>query len=244
MKKILKLSTVLLLLCFQKSIAQGFITSTDNSVNAINASSGVIPKTESSTAMWTATNAYWASPLIYRARRFPDDGTGSFPFNNYGELMIQGTSHGNLYNKGISFLTWDGSSPSAEIRMRILPTGNIGIGTISPDAKLTVNGTIHSKEVKVDLAVPAPDYVFANDYKLRTLLEVENFVKENSHLPEIPSAAEFEKDGIKVSEMNMSLLKKVEELTLYAIQQQKNTEKLMKIIEEQSRRLEVLESVK
>ncbi len=105
--------------------------------------------------------------------------------------------------------------------MRIQAGGNIGIGTTNPDAKLAVNGTIHSKEVKVDLSVPAPDYVFAYDYKLRTIKEVENYIKENSHLPEIPSAKEFEKNGINVSEMNMTLLKKIEELTLYTIEQQK-----------------------
>ncbi|MNT89194.1 hypothetical protein D3C72_2298790 [compost metagenome] len=67
-------------------------------------------------------------------------------------------------------------------------------------------------------------------------------MKENSHLPEIPSAKEFGKNGINVSEMNMALLKKVEELTLYSIEQQKNTEKLRKIIEVQNRRLEMLEN--
>jgi hypothetical protein len=128
--------------------------------------------------------------------------------------------------------------------MRIQAGGNIGIGTTNPDAKLTVNGTIHSKEVKVDLNVPIPDYVFANDYKLRSLQEVENYVNQNSHLPEIPSAKEFEKNGMQLGEMNMALLKKVEELTLYAIEQQKNTEKLTKIIEEQNKRLEVLEKEK
>lgn len=122
--------------------------------------------------------------------------------------------------------------------------GNVGIGTEKPDAKLAVNGTIHSKEVKVDLTVPAPDYVFANDYKLRTLKEVETYVNQNSHLPEIPSAKEFEKNGIQLAEMNMALLKKVEELTLYAIEQEKKTEKLVKIIEEQNQRLEILESTK
>ncbi|MNQ47940.1 hypothetical protein D3C85_617990 [compost metagenome] len=126
--------------------------------------------------------------------------------------------------------------------MRVSYNGNVGIGTTIPDAKLAVNGTIHSKEVKVDLNVPAPDYVFGNDYKLRSLQEVETYVKENSHLPEIPSAKEFEKNGINVSEMNMALLKKVEELTLYSIEQQKNTEKLRKIIEVQNRRLEMLEN--
>lgn len=106
--------------------------------------------------------------------------------------------------------------------------GNVGIGTENPDAKLAVNGTIHSKEVKVDLNVPAPDYVFANNYKLRSLQEVENYVNKNSHLPEIPSAQEFEKNGIHIAEMNMALLKKVEELTLYVIEQNKRLDTIEK----------------
>ncbi|WDF60823.1 tail fiber protein [Flavobacterium sp. KACC 22758] len=125
-------------------------------------------------------------------------------------------------------------------RMRIDVNGNIAIGSKSPDAKLTVNGTIHSSEVKVDLNFSAPDYVFTNDYKLRSLKEVEKYIKENSHLPEIPSAKEFEKNGINVSEMNMALLKKVEELTLYSIEQQKNTEKLNLYIDKQQKKYDEL----
>lgn len=128
--------------------------------------------------------------------------------------------------------------------MRVCYNGNVGIGTVVPDAKLAVNGNIHSREVKVDLSFPAPDYVFANDYNLRSLKEVETFVNKNSHLPEIPSAKEFEKNGIQLAEMNMALLKKVEELTLYAIQQEKKTEKMLKIIEELNKRLDHLENVK
>jgi hypothetical protein len=103
---------------------------------------------------------------------------------------------------------------------------NVGIGTTAPDAKLTVNGQIHTKEVKIDLsgAFAVPDYVFANDYKLKTLSEVDQYVKANSHLPEIPSAKEMAQNGMLVSEMNLSLLKKIEELTLYAIEQQKKLE--------------------
>lgn len=106
--------------------------------------------------------------------------------------------------------------------------GNIGIGTQNPDTKLAVKGTIHSNEIKVDLNVPAPDYVFENDYQLKSLEEVENYITKNKHLPEIPSAKEFEKNGINVSEMNMALLKKIEELTLYVIEQNKRLDKVEK----------------
>ncbi len=102
-------------------------------------------------------------------------------------------------------------------------TQNVGIGTIVPDEKLTVKGKIHAQEIRIDLQGSlVPDYVFAKEYSLKTLQEVENFININNHLPEIPSAQEIEKNGLMLAEMNMSLLKKIEELTLYTIQQNKN----------------------
>ncbi|MNQ47939.1 hypothetical protein D3C85_617980 [compost metagenome] len=157
---------------------------------------------------------------------------------------------GNAEDNKLKFRLYGGGIGNLEPVdvMTLLGNGFVGIGTTRPDAKLAVSGTIHSKEVKVDLNVPAPDYVFASDYKLRTLKEVETYVNQNSHLPEIPSAKEFEKNGMQLAEMNMALLKKVEELTLYAIEQEKKTEKLNqyiieqnKIILEQNKRLDKLE---
>jgi len=104
--------------------------------------------------------------------------------------------------------------------------GNVGIGTLNPDEKLTVKGKIHTQEVRVDMSVPlaVPDYVFAKDYNLKTLNEVEQYIKQNNHLPEIPSAKEIEKNGLMLAEMNMSLLKKIEELTLYMIELKKEND--------------------
>ncbi|QKJ31791.1 hypothetical protein HQ865_19140 [Mucilaginibacter mali] len=118
--------------------------------------------------------------------------------------------------------------------------GKVGIGTTAPDEKLTVYGKIHSQEVKVDLGVPGPDYVFEPSYKLPTLSDIKTFVDKNHHLPEIPTAADMAKNGIDLGEMNTKLLKKVEELTLYLIEKDKKEqqhEKRIKILEKQIKAL-------
>ncbi|WP_374174324.1 hypothetical protein [Flavobacterium tructae] len=123
------------------------------------------------------------------------------------------------------------------VKMSILTNGNVGVGTLAPDSKLTVAGSIHAQEVKVTTrAGEVPDYVFANDYKLKSLEEVEDYIKQNSHLPEIPSAKEIEKNGLMLAEMNLSLLKKMEEMTLYMIEQNKRIKDLEKQIEEIKRK--------
>ena len=83
----------------------------------------------------------------------------------------------------------------------------------------------------VDLSVPGPDYVFADHYRLTTLKEVEDFIQQNKHLPEIPSAKEMEANGVELGTMNMLLLKKIEELTLYLLEQQNMNMKLSDRIE-------------
>ncbi|MFQ6599577.1 hypothetical protein [Flavobacterium sp. C3NV] len=95
--------------------------------------------------------------------------------------------------------------------------GNVGIGTSTPDSKLAVNGTIHSKEVKVDMN-GWPDYVFNKEYNLPTLAEVEKHINEKGHLENIPREEEVLKNGINLGEMNAKLLQKIEEMTLYMIE--------------------------
>ncbi|WP_082811011.1 cell wall anchor protein [Chryseobacterium timonianum] len=95
------------------------------------------------------------------------------------------------------------------------------------------DGKIHAKEVEVKANVWA-DYVFKKDYQLQSLDEVEKHIAQNGHLPNIPSADEVLKNGINVAEMNAKLLEKIEELTLYSIEQNKQ-------LKSQSNKIEKLE---
>ena len=105
-----------------------------------------------------------------------------------------------------------------------------------------MNGTIHSKEVRVDLNVPGPDYVFEEDYDLPTLKSLQSYIQENKHLPEVPSAKEMERDGIDLGVMNMLLLKKVEELTLHLIEQNEEVNRMKELLQSQQNEIEILKS--
>lgn len=95
--------------------------------------------------------------------------------------------------------------------------GNVGIGTMTTSQKLTVKGKVHAEEVIINLSVPGPDYVFEETYDLMSLDQLKKFLEENKHLPEVPSAKKMQDDGVTVGEMEMLLLKKIEELTLHLI---------------------------
>lgn len=86
---------------------------------------------------------------------------------------------------------------------------------------LDVKGLIKAEEIRVEANGNTADFVFNDNYQLRQLTEVEYFIKTNRHLPDIPSAAEMEASGVNLAEMNKLLLQKVEELTLYSIEQEK-----------------------
>ncbi|SMD08285.1 hypothetical protein [Pedobacter africanus] len=118
--------------------------------------------------------------------------------------------------KGFSFFSWGNGN------------SDVGIGTSDTKGyKLAVNGKVRAHEIKVETA-NWPDYVFAKDYKLPTLQETEKHIKDKGHLPGIPSAGEVKANGIDLGEMNAKLLKKIEELTLYLIEKDKQNQMLNK----------------
>lgn len=99
--------------------------------------------------------------------------------------------------------------------------GQVGIKTTNPGSyDLAVKGKIHAQEVMIDVT-NWPDYVFGDDYKLKSLAETEKFIKLNKHLPNIQSAKDAASNGTELGEMNKKLLQKIEELTLHLIEQDK-----------------------
>ena len=148
-----------------------------------------------------------------------------------------GTLHSN-YDDGRR--TFDISSSSATNQLKIDASSNpngritlmpgssvgVGIGTLETGShKLAVEGSIGAREIKVE-ASGWSDFVFHHDYELRTLEEVEHHIAKNGHLPEIPCEAEVAENGINLGEMDAKLLQKIEELTLYLIEQNKRMNKL------------------
>jgi hypothetical protein len=155
--------------------------------------------------------------------------------NALTQVVVRDGTTGQLKSRDASTLSqWVTSSSGINY-----PVGAVGIGTPltnNPNGyTLAVNGKIGAKDVQVETASTTwPDYVFAKDYRLPSLTEVEKYIQENNHLENVPSAKEIEKNGHSLGEMDKILLKKVEELTLYVIQQQKEIEELKKKIEKKN----------
>jgi hypothetical protein len=109
--------------------------------------------------------------------------------------------------------------------------GNVGIGTTTTGScRLAVEGKIGAREVIVTLNA-WPDYIFGDDYKLPSLQEVERYIKANKHLPDVPSADDVKSNGLNLGDMHAILLKKIEELTLHLIEQNKSIQEQQKQIE-------------
>lgn len=136
-----------------------------------------------------------------------DQRMGHF-YLGYGDFIVSNEQAG-------SFRFFAGGAE----RLRIQPDGAVGIGKVASGCKLDVAGTIRANEIIV--STEGADFVFNESYRLRSLREVENHIRERGHLPDVPSASQMRDEGVGVSELQTKLLQKVEELTLYAIEQDK-----------------------
>lgn len=153
--------------------------------------------------------------------QFRRDGTPSSYMKFENDNLSIGTYNGNTFGKLI-FETRESD------RMIIHPNGRISINVDyqHSDYRLAVLGNILCNDISTLPFNQWPDYVFKNGYKLKPLSEVEAFIQKNGHLPGIPAAAEIEKNGIQLGEMQRKTIEKIEELTLYIIELKKEIEAL------------------
>lgn len=145
---------------------------------------------------------------------------------NAGSLLLEGTDHFfiSLYPDGYGagrkgYFGFAAASDNHITLENEISGGDISI--ITDTGSINLLGSVWTREIVVQLTDPWPDYVFEERYQLQSLTQVEKFIKENNHLPEVPSASEISKSGVNLAEMDALLLKKIEELTLYTIGQQK-----------------------
>lgn len=168
----------------------------------------------------------------------PSDNAFHLSFIRSG-MSVAGMGYANNSNVlGI----WHSNSNASTPTISFLPDQTVGIGTSDTKGyRLAVNGNAVFTKIKVREYANWPDYVFEDGYNLPSLSEVEKFIQKNKHLPEVPSAKEVKENGIDVGDNQALLLRKIEELTLYMIEQNKRLEKQDRIIEEQQKRIEALE---
>ncbi len=157
-------------------------------------------------------------------------GSTANPNDHFGNWGIEYLcSDGDGY--GLNFWRpWTPSMVGGNYYLFLSDSGNVGIGTKNPRAKLAVNGDILAKSIRVNTSSTCwPDYVFEKDYNLMSLRDLESYIAKNKHLPGIPSASEIDaKNEVDLGEMNALLLEKVEELTRYIIDLQKQIDELKK----------------
>jgi len=156
---------------------------------------------------------------------------------NFGSMVINSKDNGTVYiNRDVyaeTHIQAAVGTNSYDIAV-FKPNGSVGIGTSNTnDAayKLFVETGIRTRKIKVDQD-GWPDYVFNRNYHLRPLNEIEKFIRQYQHLPDVPSAAEVKNEGIDLGANQAVLLEKIEELTLYLIEQQKQMDELRRQVQD------------
>lgn len=166
-------------------------------------------------------------------------GTASYSYSEAAEFRI-GHGGSNVWGSQLDLYIngWANQTETPDQQVMTWQyNGNVGIGTTTPAERLSVNGNIRSKEVKVE-ASNWPDYVFLPDYQLLTLTQIEEQIKLNGHLPDMPSAKEVAINGIALGEMVKLQQQKIEELTLHLIEKEKQLENQNKRLVEIERKFE------
>lgn len=158
--------------------------------------------------------------------------------NGQGRALVHNGDNSLTINYGGDFA---GGVIVEGSHLSVLERISIGTKTPSSEYRLDVKGAIRAEKIKIEIANGA-DFVFDGNYNLPSLNEVESYIKENKHLPEIPSEKQMQEEGLNINEFQIKLLQKVEELTLYVIQQDKEKQEQGKQIEKLQKRLEDLEN--
>ena len=148
------------------------------------------------------------------------------PFGKWGVEYVSSREEGYGLNFWMPWVA--GQTNPGNNHLFLADDGNVGIGTNKPRAKLAVNGGILAKSIMISISSDYwPDYVFGEGYELMPLRDLESYVNAHKHLPGVPSAADVEERGdIDLGEMNTILLEKVEELTRYVIDLQKQIDEM------------------
>ncbi|WP_326992130.1 hypothetical protein [Chitinophaga sp. 212800010-3] len=176
---------------------------------------------------------------LHTAARGNTGGAAAYLWGEYYGVGI-GTQNGSASTYSFTVINNAAADATATVPGGTTPLfcvrgdGNVGIGTFVPQAKLAVNGDLVAKKVRVTQAGWA-DFVFHPDYQLPGLQQVEEYITLHRHLPDIPAAAEVEKEGLDVAEMSKKMMQKIEELTLYIILQDKKINELTKEVKAQAK---------
>lgn len=185
---------------------------------------------DGSLSNWGSLRSSAATYMSFGAKADPNTADGWLSSNgtlNFSKVAI------TMNNEGVKFL----SSP-AQATPLDTPVTMKEFMKLSPNGNASLQGKFEAKEIKVTLT-PTADFVFEENYELPKLEEIEKHIKERKHLPEIASAKEMEREGVNVGEFQIKLLQKIEELTLYTIEQNKRLKKQEEKIEELNQKLKM-----